>query len=158
MTRKMQLSVERCHWCCKAAAVCATPLRMRILRLLGSILFPRESSFNANTLATFQSLIHGLFQLLQSIASQPRSGSEEEDVLVVRRLISQVQAGSCGEIERASIEEEYGVSHSRGDDDAVVRQIITAQSLVWCLENGSESNSRWIIHNILEVRSFYRSP
>jgi hypothetical protein len=37
--------------------------------------------------------MQGLFQLLQSIASQSRP--ESEDMRMVRQFISQVQAGSC---------------------------------------------------------------
>ena len=77
---------------------------------------------------------------------------------MVKQLISEVQAGVCGEMDRTSIEEEYGVSYRSSDDDQSVRRAITLECLVWCLENGSERNSRWFLQNTLEVRIWYWPP
>jgi len=70
----------------------------------------------------------------------------------VKQLLSQVQAGACGELDKISVEEEYGVTFSRNDRHPNVREALMIESLIRCLENGSEGSRRWIMRNMLEVK------
>jgi len=75
------------------------------------------------------------------------SSSEVESL---RAYIGAVLDGQCGTPSSQSLEKHYGVRFSRSDSEADVRRLIAIESLIGCLEIGSENSRQWILDNVLE--------
>ncbi|KAI0947727.1 hypothetical protein AcW1_009415 [Taiwanofungus camphoratus] len=141
-----EVELDRCLWCCNAASVPSSS-RIRILGVLSSLLFSRDKTFEAETPIILRTLLQGLFSLLLSLMPSPSYGPEAESL---RAYISAIQDGQCGTPSPQSLEKEYGVRLSKPDDNAKVRSIITLESLIGCLEIGSENSRRLTLCNLLE--------
>lgn len=125
---------------------------MRIITTLSSILFGREKTFYAETPAMLQTLLQNLFSLLAILRSSPDTFMEADAVVA---QIMAVKDGQVGTPTQQALEKEYGVRHSKGDSDEKIREIIVAESVIGCLEVGSEASRRWALHNLVEVRVQY---
>ncbi|PCH35413.1 hypothetical protein WOLCODRAFT_133859 [Wolfiporia cocos MD-104 SS10] len=141
-----EANLERCLWCCNAASVPSSS-RIRILGALSSILFSREKSFDAESPRILRTLYTGMFSLLMCLSSSPDAQSEAESL---RAYVFAVLDGQCGSPASESFEKEYGVSWSSDDNAAHVRRVIAAESVISCLETGSEDSRKWVLRNLLE--------
>lgn len=124
---------------------------MRIIGSLSSILFNKERTFQAETPAILQTLLQCLFSLLAILRSSPDSMQEADNVVA---CIVGIKSGQGGTPSPQALEKEYGVRR-KDEDDEQVREIITAESVIGCLEVGSEASRRWTLHHLVEVRLFY---
>ncbi|KAI0642797.1 hypothetical protein C8Q79DRAFT_917084 [Trametes meyenii] len=143
--------LDRCLWCCKAASV-QSEARARVLGTLDPLLFAKERTFNAETPAILQTLLQSLFSLLVILRS---SNTTLEYAQTVVKYIARIKQGESGTPSPQSLEKEYGVRY-KGDSDEMVREIITAESIIGCLEVGSEASRRWVLHHLLE--EYWTSP
>ncbi|KAI0754356.1 hypothetical protein C8Q80DRAFT_1095352 [Daedaleopsis nitida] len=141
-----EAELDRCIWCCKAASVFSRS-RVRIIGTLSSLLFSREKTFEVETPAILQTLLQSLFALLAVLRSSPDSTAEAN---TVAGYIAAIKAGQSGTPTQQALEKEYGVRHSKGDSDEMVREIIVAESIIGCLEVGSEASRRWTLHRLVE--------
>ncbi|KAI0763460.1 hypothetical protein BD413DRAFT_484122 [Trametes elegans] len=146
-----EAELDRCIWCCKAASVHSSS-RMRILGTLSRLLLSREKTFNAETPAILQSLLQTLFSLLAVLRSSPDTVTEASSVAA---YIVAVKDGQSGTPLPQALEKEYGVRY-KGDSDELVREIIAAESVIGCLEVGSEASRRWTLHHLVE--EYWSSP
>ncbi|CDO70971.1 hypothetical protein BN946_scf184830.g2 [Trametes cinnabarina] len=144
-TPSSETEMDRITWCCEAAAV-PSPARTRILGALSQLLFSRERTFLAETPDLLQTLLQSLFTLLAALRSSPESSAEARSVA---GFIAAIKVGQSGTPLPQALEKEYGVRY-KGDSDQMVRDIIVAESIIGCLEIGSEASRRWMLHHLLE--------
>src|SRR4051812_10753695 len=71
------VAMDRCRWCCKAALIPHSPLRLRIMRALRMMLNPSEFAYQAKTPESIQTVAIGMFSLLPTIY-----GSGEEHTIL----------------------------------------------------------------------------
>ena len=121
---------------------------MRIIATLSSILFTQKT-FQAETPAVLQTLLQCLFSLLAILRSSTDSMTEADTVAA---SIMAIKDGQVGTPTQQALEKEYGVRYSNGDSEEKVREIIVAESVIGCLEVGSEALRRWTLHHLIEVR------
>ncbi|KAJ6557945.1 hypothetical protein B0H19DRAFT_1149145 [Mycena capillaripes] len=138
------VAMERCQWCCKAALIPHSPLRLRIMRALRMMLSPAEFAYRATTPASIQLLATGLFTLLPTLY-----GSGEEHTIVQESIIH-LLAGDYGELDVVRFEEEFNALFVAQDIHGAVRQALVLESLARCLENGAQSTRRWLLENAVE--------
>ena len=120
---------------------------MRILGSLSSLLFARDKTFEVETPDILQTLLQSLFSLLAVLRSSPDSIAEAD---TVTGYIKAIKNGQSGTPTQSALEKEYGVRHSQGDSDEMIRDIIVAESVIGCLEVGSEASRRWTLHHLIE--------
>ena len=120
---------------------------MRILSSLSNILFSQDRTFRVETPTILQTLLQCLFSLLAVLKSSQDSREEAD---AVAAYIIGVKSGQSGTPSPQALEKEYGVRH-KGDSDEHVRDIIVAESVIGCLEVGSEASRRWTLRNLVEV-------
>ncbi|KAI0631245.1 hypothetical protein C8Q77DRAFT_1062302 [Trametes polyzona] len=140
-----EAELDRCIWCCKAASVPSSS-RGRIFTTLYNMTVSNDKTFSVETPAIMQTLLQSLFSLLATLRS---SGDSPQDADKVARIISEIRSGKSGTPLPQALEKEFGVRH-KGDDDDMVRDIIVADSVIGCLEVGSEVSRRWVLHHLLE--------
>ncbi|KAI0828677.1 hypothetical protein BC628DRAFT_1316176 [Trametes gibbosa] len=140
-----EAELDRCIWCCKAASVFSSS-RMRILGTLSSLLFSRDRTFSVETPAIMQTLLQTLFSLLAVLRSSPDTAPEARSVA---GYIAAVKDGQSGTPLPQALEKEFGVRY-KGDNDEMIREIVVADSVIGCLEAGSEASRRWFLHHMLE--------
>ncbi|KAJ6487732.1 hypothetical protein C8R45DRAFT_255150 [Mycena sanguinolenta] len=138
------VAMDRCRWCCKAALIPHSPLRLRIMRALRMMLSPTEFAYQATTPASIQTVVIGLFSLLPTIY-----GSGEEHT-IINEAIVHLLAGDYGEIDVAAFEEQFNALFVAQDIHGAVRQALVLDALANCLENGAESTRRWLLENAVE--------
>ncbi|KAJ7209904.1 hypothetical protein B0H12DRAFT_1242805, partial [Mycena haematopus] len=138
------VAMDRCRWCCKAALIPHSPLRLRIMRALRMMLNPAEFAYQATTPASIQTVAIGLFSLLPTIY-----GSGEEHT-IVNEAIVHLLAGDYGELDVVAFEEQYNALFVAQDSHGAVRQALVLDALASCLENGAESTRRWLLENAVE--------
>ncbi|KAH7907950.1 hypothetical protein BJ138DRAFT_1128802 [Hygrophoropsis aurantiaca] len=143
-----ELDVGRCLWCCRAASTLPS-IQTRVLGVLASLLFPRTGPFEFRNHHVFLSLVQGLFGVLISIM---RLVSPNSELTVVTELVSQIRAGSCGSLASYFAEAEIDGSPVAVTefDEGEIREALVAEAIVKCMENDTEANARWILHNILQ--------
>ncbi|OSC98071.1 hypothetical protein PYCCODRAFT_1375895 [Trametes coccinea BRFM310] len=144
-TPSSEAELDRIIWCCKAASR-PSPARTRILAALSTLLFSRDRTFQAETPDLLQTLLQSLFTLLAALRSQSESASEAASVA---GYIAAVRNGKSGTPHPQALEKEYGVRY-KGDNDQTVRNIIVAESVIGCMEIGSETSRRWTLHHLVE--------
>ncbi|KAI8972849.1 hypothetical protein BD414DRAFT_559591 [Trametes punicea] len=140
-----EVELDRCVWCCKAASV-PSASRVRILGTLSALLFSREKTFSAETPAILQTLLQSLFSLLSVLRSSPDTVAEAGSIA---GFIAAVRNGQCGSPLPQALEKEYGVRY-KDDSDQMVRETIVTESVIGCLEVGSEATRRWTLHHLVE--------
>ncbi|KAK7044859.1 RRM domain-containing protein [Favolaschia claudopus] len=138
------VAMERCRWCCKAALIPHSPLRLRIMRALRMLLNPAEFAYKATTPASIQIIAIGLFSLLPTI-----HGSGEEHTIINEGIIH-LLAGDYGELDVVAFEEQFNALFVAQDSDGAVRQALVLDALASCLENGADSTRRWLLQNAVE--------
>ncbi|KAF7360179.1 RRM domain-containing protein [Mycena venus] len=138
------VAMDRCRWCCKAALIPHSPLRLRIMRALRMMLNPAEFAYQATTPASIQTVAIGLFSLLPTI-----SGSGEEH-MIINEAIVHLLAGDYGELDVIAFEEQFNALFVAQDIYGAVRQALVLDALASCLENGAESTRRWLLQNAVE--------
>ncbi|TFK38037.1 hypothetical protein BDQ12DRAFT_735948 [Crucibulum laeve] len=139
-------AVERCLWCCKAASVLSS-VRARVIACLWRLLVPGEQFRSTSSPQALMSIASGLFTLLATLSQT--SGSNAEDISVVKDVISEFFSGSFGELEERSVEEDYGTAMKTHEQDSA-RRAVVLQALMTCLENCSERTRIWMLHNLVE--------
>ncbi|KAJ7441775.1 hypothetical protein B0H11DRAFT_2251834 [Mycena galericulata] len=137
-------AMERCQWCCKAALIPHSPLRLRIMRALRMLLNPAEFGYQAGTPSAIQTLATGLFSLLPTL-----HGSGEEHTIVAEAIVH-LLAGDYGALDPVAFEEQYNALFVAQDTHEAVRQAVILNSLVLCLENGAESTRQWLLENSVD--------
>ncbi|KAJ7032008.1 hypothetical protein C8F04DRAFT_670996 [Mycena alexandri] len=138
------VAMERCQWCCKAALIPHSPLRLRIMRALRMLLNPAEFAYQATTPAAIQTLAIGLFSLLPTIY-----GSGEEHTIVAESIVH-LLAGDYGELDVAKFEKHFNALFVSQDTHGAVRQALVLDALALCLENGAQSTRQWLLENTVE--------
>lgn len=125
-----------------------SPSRMRILGQLSSLLFSRDRTFEVETPVILQTLLQSLFSLLATLRGSHDCTAEAQ---TVAGYIKGIKNGQSGTPTQQALEKEYGVRHSQSDSDEMVREIIVAESVIGCLDVGSEQSRRWTLHHLVEV-------
>ncbi|KAF8162457.1 hypothetical protein K438DRAFT_1985106 [Mycena galopus ATCC 62051] len=138
------VAMDRCRWCCKAALIPHSPLRLRIMRTLRMMLNPAEFAYQATTPASIQTVAIGLFSLLPTIY-----GSGEEHTIINEGIVH-LLAGDYGELDPVAFEEEFNALFVAQDTHGAVRQALVLDALASCLENGAESTRQWLLGNAVE--------
>ncbi|KAF9269701.1 hypothetical protein L218DRAFT_284445 [Marasmius fiardii PR-910] len=140
-----------------------TPFRMHALNILYNMTVSKNSFYPAHNPRTFMTLMHGLFMLLpavrrcealqtqgyqESLHMPPHTQIPEENKLV--EIIDEVKAGSCGKLDRLSVENEYNALYMEKDDDIVLRETIALEAWAKCVEFGSSETKRALIRRGVE--------
>ncbi len=88
-----------------------------------------------------------------SALTNPQKASHP-DIHLLRDAINKLLSGSLGEVEKSTIEEDYGAEYSARDrrySDAIRRSMFL-EALLNCVEN-SPRTGEWILCNMVEVCS-----
>lgn len=96
-----------------------------------------------------KTLFQGLFSLLLCIASSAEAAAAAESL---RAYIAAICDGQCGTPSPQALEKEYRARWSKADSETRVRHAIATESVIGCIETGSEDSRKWMLHNLLEVR------
>ncbi len=102
----------------------------------------------ATSPTTLQGLCQGLFSLLPWVQLHTEEGK------LLTQVIHQVRTGSCGEMQKASIESEFNASLVSGDIFQTIRDALVLEALGKCMENSTDADRRWLLVNSLEVGSY----
>lgn len=111
------------------------------------MLFLPDNTFEVETPVILQTLLQSLFSLLAVLRASPDFMTEAQQVASYIRMIKD---GKSGTPTQQALEKEYGVRHSKDDSDEMVREIIVAESVIGCLEVGSDASRRWTLHHLVE--------
>ncbi|KAF8583270.1 hypothetical protein K439DRAFT_1349020 [Ramaria rubella] len=141
-----QRETDRILWCCKAALIPASPVRSRVLGALSNLLFCSTPVQDGNPLA-LQNILQGLLLLLHAFSKHPSLA----DVQIVRDLCVHVTSGACGELDIENVGNEYGEEWGSRDNQDSIRAQIVAESVVRCMQSGSESLRHWTLHESIET-------
>ncbi|KAJ8082803.1 hypothetical protein PM082_008659 [Marasmius tenuissimus] len=140
-----------------------TPFRMHALNTLYNITVSGDTSYPTYNPRSYVALMHGLFMLLpavercealqtsehsQSLYMQPETQIPEKKK--VMEVIDQVKAGSCGELDKPSVEEEYSALLVGEDNLEAIRDAITLEAWAKCVEFGSNEWKRALIRRGIE--------
>lgn len=87
--------------------------------------------------------------LLHAFNEDPRDSPA--DTQMVGELCKRVMAGECGQLDVREIEQEYDAQWGAQDTDESIRAQIAAEGVVRCMQNGSESLRRWVLHESVQV-------
>ncbi len=135
-------------WCIKAALIPPAPIRIRLVTSLWHLTVPPESFSPATSPTTLQGLCQGLFSLLPWVQLHTEEGK------LLTQIIHQVRTGSCGEMQKASIESEFNASLVSGDTFQIIRDALVLEALGKCMENSTDADRRWLLVNSLEAGSY----
>ena len=88
-----------------------------------------------------------------SIVINPQKASHP-DIHLLRDAINKFLFGSLGEVEKSTIEEDYGAEYSARDRrySAAIRRSMFLEALLNCAET-SPRTGEWIMGNVVEVCS-----
>lgn len=103
---------------------------------------------DANPLS-LQNILQGLQLLLHHFSGHGKDSVV--DAKVIRELCGHVSSGACGQLDVKEVEREYGAEWSSVDTEESIRLQIVAEGVVRCMQFGSESLRRWILHEAVEV-------
>lgn len=84
--------------------------------------------------------------------------SSDADTDIVRELYAHVSSGVSGKLNVKEIEQEYGAEWCSQDSEESIRAQIVAEAVVRCMQIGSESQRRWILHKSVEVLITNHNP
>lgn len=138
------VAMERCQWCCKAALIPHSPLRLRIMRALRAMLNPVEFAYQATTPQSILTLATGLFTLLPTLY-----GSGEEHTILSESIVH-LLAGDYGALDTVAFEEHFNALFIAQDTHSTVRQALVLDGLMSCLENSAEFTRRWLLESVVE--------
>ncbi|EJD06540.1 uncharacterized protein FOMMEDRAFT_165313 [Fomitiporia mediterranea MF3/22] len=135
----LEAMVDRCLWCCKAAAAHPSNTRTHILHLLNGIL-TSEDNLLASPLAlrTVMSNL-ALLVLLCRNPSQPTSMPSVEnanDLSFLHELIRLIFSGGCGGLDLDELERKYQALALKSDSEEDLRQGLCIEAMAACLEVG----------------------
>ncbi|KAG1862719.1 hypothetical protein DFJ58DRAFT_869677, partial [Suillus subalutaceus] len=138
------LTIERCIWCCNAASI-PSFLRTRVLSVLTSLLFPRSGPIELPSAHAFLSLVQALAITLLQI-------QEDQEVAILRDIISKLRGGTCGSIAGflAAAEIDGSPVMLVGVSQSEVREALVAEALVRCLDHGPLTMKRKVLHELLQ--------
>ncbi|KAL0573630.1 hypothetical protein V5O48_008326 [Marasmius crinis-equi] len=147
-----------------------TPLRMHVLNTLYNMTVSKDTFYPVSDPRSFVALMHGLFMLLPAVEccealqtsghSQSPHTQAETQIPEQKRLleiIDQVKAGSCGELDGTSIEEEYSALIVGKDDPKLTRDALALEAWAKCVEFGSNELKRALIRRGIEDHWFGKS-
>lgn len=142
-----------------------TPFRMHALNILYNMTVPKDTFYPAHNPRTFITLMHGLFMLLSAVqrceALQTQSNQEAPYTMSLQtqipeekklsEIIDHVKGGSCGDLDRQSVETEYNALYLEKDNDRTLREAIALEAWAKCVEFGSNEVKRALIRRGVEV-------
>lgn len=135
-------------WCCKAGCIPASPVRSRVLGTLSNLLVSSSPLQDADPLS-LQNILQGLQLLLHSFGVYAHGF--DVDAKVVHEVCAHLLSGECGQLNVNDVRQEYSADWSSVDTEESIRKQIVAEGVVRCMQLGSESLRRWILHESIEV-------
>ena len=140
----LQAELDRCLWCCSAAAR-PSQFRAEIIGAVSTLLFSRDATFRTESPALFQTILQALISLLPTLSSSP--GEFES----VKGLILEVWNGGSGLLSKESIQQEFGTPFSSPDIENDIREALAIESVLKCVAYGPLKTRAWVLHNLVEV-------
>ncbi|KDQ51053.1 hypothetical protein JAAARDRAFT_211351 [Jaapia argillacea MUCL 33604] len=137
---------SRCLWCCKAASMPPSRLRVRIIGVLDRLLSSSEA-LQSSTPMLFQTLVQELFVLLPSYTSQSTSSPE---LKMLKDIVGRIRRAELLALTSLSIEQEYGISFSKEEGIEHATDSIFLVAVMRCMQHGSDENRRWILQNVVK--------
>jgi hypothetical protein len=144
-----QAELDRCLWCCSAAAR-PSQFRPEIIGAMSTLLFSRDATFRTETPVLLQTILQALCSLLPTVSSSP--GESES----IKGLILEVWNGGSGLLSKESVEQEFGTSFSSSDAENDIREALAIESVLKCTAYGTLKTRTWIMHNLIEARIILR--
>ena len=145
--RLLQAELDRCLWCCSAAAR-PSQFRAETIGAISTLLFSRDATFRTDSPVLLQTVLQALASLLSTLSS---SHGEFESV---KGLILEVWNGGSGLLSKESIEQEFGTRFSSSDTEHDIREALATESVLKCVAYGSLKTRTWVLHNLVEVYVF----
>ena len=142
--RLLQAELDRCLWCCSAAAR-PSQFRAEIIGVMSTLLFSRDATFRTEYPVLLQTILQALVSLLPTLSSSP--GEFES----VKGLILEVWNGGSGLLSKEFIEQEFGTYFSSSDTENDIREALAIESVLKCVAYGSLKTCTWVLHNLVEV-------
>jgi hypothetical protein len=97
--------------------------------------------------STLDSLLQALLTLFTVLATSPETNRE---AAAVRDIVSQVQRGVCGELDRNAFESLYDATF-QGDNNEDIMQHLTIISLLSCVDSASQAGRFAYLGSVLEA-------
>ncbi|KIY73014.1 hypothetical protein CYLTODRAFT_366316 [Cylindrobasidium torrendii FP15055 ss-10] len=136
-------AVDRALWCIQAAFIPPSALQLRILTSLWHLLVADAVQLTSHL--SFCSISQGLFSLL------PAVNLYGEDGKMVTQIIDHFTAGSTGELDAGTVEQEYNAIFIETDNVQAVREVLLVESLGHCVENIPEADAKWLLTNVVDT-------
>lgn len=142
--------MQRCLWCCQAAAIPSTS-RTAVLGLLRGLIDSGEASSFASKLDAFQTLAQALLTLLPAVPRRPTAAIALDDSNILDDAIEKLRSGHCGNLDADSVQKEYNTVWSTSETTHLVRSALFLDSLSRCLEHCADNTRLWLLQYSLEV-------
>ena len=130
-------------WCCNAAMIPPSGLRLRALNGIHGLLGSRDIKLVSSTTA-FQSLVSGLLYLLAVSMTNPIFSEDTNALQTIRSCLNLVCSGMGVAFDPKLLNERYGVTSSKRDK-TIVYDLLSLVSLAKCLEISTGSARAWLI-------------
>ncbi|KAF8636927.1 hypothetical protein AX17_003178 [Amanita inopinata Kibby_2008] len=137
--------VNHCLWCCRAAMIPPSSLRLRALYSLHSLLAPRDTKM-ISTPAAFQSVACGLLNLLAVSSTQSMYSSDTDGTRNIRDSLTFLRSGACVAFNSKAVDEQYGAAVSQ--KGLGVCDFLLAESLAKCIESTTGRTRAWLIQYV----------
>ena len=141
--------VNYCLWCCHAAMIPPSGLRLRALNGIHGLLGSRDIKLISSTTA-FQSLVSGLLYLLAVSITNPIFSEDTNALQTIRSCLNLVRSGMGVAFDPKLLNERYGVTLSKRDK-TIVCDLLSLVSVAKCLEITTGSARAWLIQYACNV-------
>jgi hypothetical protein len=143
--------VNYCLWCCNAAIIPPSALRLRALNGLHGLLGSRDTKL-ISTPAAFQSLISGLLYLLSVSITNPIFSQDTNALKTIQSCINIVRSGTRVAFDPKLLNDRYGVTFLEKDGTDIY-DLLALESLTKCLEITTGTARAWLIQYACNVKS-----
>lgn len=142
--------VNYCLWCCNAAIIPPSALRLRALNGLHGLLGSRDTKLISTPVA-FQSLVSGLLYLLSVSITNPIFSQDTNTLRSIQSCINIVRSGTRVAFDPKLLSDRYGVTLSESDGTEIY-DLFALESLAKCLEITTGSARAWLIQYACNVK------
>jgi hypothetical protein len=143
------LELGRTLWICKAAPSGVSPaLRVHLVGVLYSVLFPRGREFRADTPHAILALLAALYALLARLSSSP---SNEASIELLQDLMPLIERGQLGMLATRAVEQAYDARAVSGEDPMKIFAEVINGALAGALGSTEGDAQVWLLEHTIQV-------
>ena len=141
--------VNYCLWCCNAAMIPPSGLRLRALNAIQGLLGSRNVK-PISSPAGFQSLVSGLLNLLAMSMTNPIYLKDNDAMKTIQSCIDLVYSGACAAFDSKALNERYGTAYSKGDDPGIF-ELLVLETIAKCVDTTTGPTRAWLVQYVFSV-------